>query len=58
LTQRFCSICHKMLPAFLILAGFVLLLLFMGWFGAESRPDFLDPRRKHGPFVSPFRLDE
>jgi hypothetical protein len=47
-----------MLPAFLILAGFVLLLLAMGWLGAESRPDFLDPRKKHGPFVSPIRLDE
>jgi hypothetical protein len=47
-----------MLPGLLILAGFVLLLLAMGWLGAESRPDFLDPRKKHGPFVSPFRLDE
>jgi hypothetical protein len=47
-----------MLPLLLILAGFVLLLLAMGWLGAESRPDFLDPRKKHGPFVSPIRLDE
>ena len=47
-----------MLPALFILAGFVLLLLAMGWLGAESRPDFLDPRKKHGPFVSPFRLDD
>jgi hypothetical protein len=47
-----------MLPALLILAGFVLLLVAMGWLGAESRPDFIDPRKKHGPFVSPFRLDE
>jgi hypothetical protein len=47
-----------MLPGLLILAGFVLLLLAMGWLGAESRPDFLDPRKKHGPFVSSFRLDE
>jgi hypothetical protein len=47
-----------MLPAILILAGFVALLLMMGWFGAESRPDFLDPRKKHGPFISPIRLDE
>jgi hypothetical protein len=47
-----------MLPALLILAGFVLLMLLMGRFGAESRPDFLDPRKKHGPFISPIRLDE
>jgi hypothetical protein len=47
-----------MLPVFLILAGLVVLLLAMGWLGAESRPDFLDPRKKHGPFVSPIRLDE
>jgi hypothetical protein len=45
-----------MLAPLLILAGFVLLLVLMGWLGAESRPDFLDPRRKHGPFVSPVRL--
>jgi hypothetical protein len=47
-----------MLPALLILAGFVVVLLAMGWLGAESRPDFLDPRKKYGPFVSPFRLDD
>jgi hypothetical protein len=47
-----------MLLGFLILAGFVVLLLLMGWLGAESRPDFLDPRKKHGPFVSPVRLRE
>jgi hypothetical protein len=45
-----------MLPALLILAGLVVLLLLMGWLGAESRPDFLDPRKKHGPFLSPMRL--
>jgi hypothetical protein len=45
-----------MLPTLLTLAGFVLLLLLSGRFGAESRPDFLDPRKKHGPFVSPIRL--
>jgi hypothetical protein len=45
-----------MLPALLILAGIVVLLLLMGWLGAESRPDFLDPRKKHGPFLSPMRL--
>ena len=42
-----------MLPTLLTVAGFVLLLLLSGRFGAESRPDFLDPREKHGPFVSP-----
>jgi hypothetical protein len=47
-----------MLPALLILAGLVVLLLLMGRFAAESRPDFLDPRRKHGPFLSPTRLDK
>jgi hypothetical protein len=47
-----------MIGPLLILVGFVVLLLLMGRFGAESRPDFLDPRRKHGPFVSPFRLRE
>jgi hypothetical protein len=47
-----------MLAMFAIFAGFVLLLLLMGWLGAESRPDFLDPRKKHGPFISPIRLDE
>jgi hypothetical protein len=47
-----------MLLGLLILAGFALLLLAMGWFGAESRPDFLDPRKKHGPFISSIRLDD
>jgi hypothetical protein len=47
-----------MLPTLLILTGFVVLWLAIGWLGAESRPDFIDPRKKHGPFVSPFRLDE
>jgi hypothetical protein len=47
-----------MLAMFAIFAGVVLLLLLMGWLGAESRPDFLDPRKKHGPFISPIRLDE
>ena len=47
-----------MLLGLLILAGFALLLLSMGWLGAESRPDFVDPRKKHGPFISPFRIRE
>jgi hypothetical protein len=45
-----------MLPTLLTLAGFVVLILISGWLGAESRPDFLDPRKKHGPFISTFRL--
>jgi hypothetical protein len=47
-----------MLLTLAILAAFAALLLLMGWAGAESRPDFLDPTKKHGPFVTPFRLDE
>jgi hypothetical protein len=47
-----------MLPTLLVLVGFVVLILLSGWLGAESRPDFLDPRKKHGPFISPFRLRE
>jgi hypothetical protein len=47
-----------MLLGFAILAGFVLALLFMGWFSAESRPDFLDPNTKHGKFIAPFWLEE
>jgi hypothetical protein len=39
-----------------ILAGVALLLVVIDRFGAESRPDFLDPRRKHGPFITPFRV--
>jgi hypothetical protein len=46
-----------MLPALAILAGIALLLVLIDRFGAESRPDFLDPRRKHGPSITPFRLD-
>jgi hypothetical protein len=45
-----------MVPTLLALAGFIVLILIGGWLGAESRPDFLDPRRKHGPFISPFRF--
>jgi hypothetical protein len=47
-----------MLPTILALTGFVVLILLSGWLGAESRPDFLDPRKKHGPFISPFRFRE
>jgi hypothetical protein len=28
------------------------------FFGAESRPDFLRPDRKHGKMLKPFRLTE
>jgi hypothetical protein len=45
-----------MLIALAILAGLTLLLILMDKFAAESRPDFLDPRRKHGPFITSFRL--
>ena len=47
-----------MLVGFALLAGFVVILLIMGWLSQESRPDFLDPTVKHGRFVAPFRLDE
>jgi hypothetical protein len=47
-----------MLLGFAILAGFVVVLLLMGWLSAESRPDFLDPTKKHPKFVAPIRLDE
>jgi hypothetical protein len=47
-----------MLFTFVIFVAFIALLLLMGWAGAESRPDFLDPTKKHGPFVTPIRLDE
>jgi hypothetical protein len=44
-----------MLVALAFFAGFVGLLLFLGWASAESRPGFLDPDGKHPPFVT--RLD-
>jgi hypothetical protein len=47
-----------MLFTLVIFAAFIALLLLMGWAGAESRPDLLDPTKKHGPFVTPIRLDE
>jgi hypothetical protein len=46
-----------MLVALAFFAGFVGLLLFLGWASAESRPGFLDPNRKQRPFVMPIRLD-
>jgi hypothetical protein len=45
-----------MIAGFAILAGFAVLLLLMGWLGAESRPDFLDPTKKHRSFSSLARL--
>ncbi|HKH16568.1 MAG TPA: hypothetical protein VKA57_03505 [Solirubrobacteraceae bacterium] len=42
-----------MLLGIAIFAAFALLLMLMGLFGTESRPDFLDPTRKHDPFVTP-----
>jgi hypothetical protein len=42
-----------MLLGFAILAGFALALLLMGWLSVESRPDFLDPTKKHAKFVAP-----
>ena len=47
-----------MLVAFAFLAGFVVILLLLGWLSQESRPDFLDPTVKHPKFVAPIRLDE
>ena len=42
-----------MLFGLAIFAAFALLLILMGMYGVESRPDFLDPNEKHGPFVTP-----
>jgi hypothetical protein len=47
-----------MLLGFAILAGFVVVLLLLGWLSAESRPDFLDPTKRHQRFAAPIRLDE
>ena len=44
-----------MLLTLLVAVAFVALCVAGGLFGAESRPDFLDPRTKHGPFITPFR---
>jgi hypothetical protein len=46
------------LVALAFFAGFVGLLLFLGWASAESRPGFLDPNKKQPPFVTPIRLDK
>ena len=46
-----------MLLGLAILATFAVLLVLMGLFGAESRPDFLDPSEKHRPFVTPLGRD-
>ena len=46
-----------MLVALAFFAGFVGLLLFMGWGAAESRPAFLDPNTKYPPYVTPMTLD-
>jgi hypothetical protein len=40
-----------------IFAAFAVLLILMGLFGTESRPDFLDPNQKHRPFVTPLGRD-
>src|SRR4051794_1081688 len=46
---------RAMLLTVLVAVAFVGLCILGGLFGAESRPDFLDPRTKHRPFVAPFR---
>jgi hypothetical protein len=46
-----------MLLALVFFAGFVGLLLFLGWASVESRPGFLDPNRREPPSLTPFRLD-
>ncbi len=38
-----------------VVVVFVAGCILGGLYGAESRPDFLDPRVKHKPFVGPFR---
>jgi hypothetical protein len=43
-----------MLLTLAIVAAVALLLVVIDRFGAESRPDFVDPRHKHGPFITPF----
>jgi hypothetical protein len=45
-----------MIETLAILAALSLLLVLIGLFGAESRPDFINPNRKHGPFITPFRF--
>jgi hypothetical protein len=45
-----------MIETIAILLGVALFIACVGLFGAESRPDFLNPNRKHGPYITPFRL--
>jgi hypothetical protein len=45
-----------MFEALAILLALALLLVLIGKYGAESRHDFLNPNRKHGPYLAPFRL--
>jgi hypothetical protein len=46
-----------MLFGFPLFAAFAVLLILMGLFRKESRPDFLDPNVKHRPFVTPLRKE-
>jgi hypothetical protein len=39
------------MSALFILVGVPLFCFLCHWFGAESRPDFLDPRVKHGRWI-------
>ena len=41
--------------AIVLIVAFVVFCIACGLWGAESRPDFLDPRVKHGSFTGPFR---
>jgi hypothetical protein len=43
-----------MLLTLAILVAVALLVVVIDRLGAESRPDFVDPRHKHGPFITPF----
>jgi hypothetical protein len=47
-----------MLVALAMFAGFAVLLVFLGWVSAESRPAFINPNKKHQPFAGPIRLDQ
>ena len=48
------NVCH-MLFEIAVVVVFVGGCILGGLYGAESRPDFVDPRVKHEPFVGPFR---
>ncbi|HEY3188093.1 MAG TPA: hypothetical protein VGJ70_11495 [Solirubrobacteraceae bacterium] len=41
--------------AVILIVAFVLFCIAGALWGAESRPDFLDPRVKHKSFTGPFR---